>query len=44
MATAGGPANSGGMTIETLGKMSEADLMKMPKADRDAAMRAVMGG
>jgi hypothetical protein len=44
LAPAGGPANDGGMTIETLSKMSEADLAKMPKADRDAAMRKVMGG
>ena len=44
LAPAGGPANDGGMTIETLSKMSEADLAKMPKADRDAAMRRVMGG
>lgn len=44
MATAGGPANDGGMTIETLSKMSEAQLAKMPKSERDAAMRAVMGG
>jgi hypothetical protein len=44
MATATGPSNDGGMTIETLSKMSEAELAKMPKADRDAAMRKVMGG
>ncbi len=44
MATAGGPSNDGGITIETLAKMSEAQLAKMPKAERDAMMQRVMGG
>ena len=44
MATAGGPSNDGGITIETLAKMSEAQLAKMPKAERDAMMQKVMGG
>lgn len=44
LAPAGGPANDGGVTIETLSKMSEADLAKMPKAQRDEMMRKVMGG
>ncbi len=44
LAPAGGPANDGGMTIETLSKMSEAELAAMPKAQRDEAMRKVMGG
>lgn len=44
MATAGGPSNDGGVTIETLSKMSEAQLAKMPKAERDEMMRKVMGG
>lgn len=44
MATAGGPSNDGGVTIETLAKMSEAQLAKMPKAERDAMMQKVMGG
>lgn len=44
LAPAGGPANDGGMTLETLAKMSEADLAKMPKAQRDEMMRKVMGG
>jgi len=44
LSPAGGPANDGGMTIETLSKMSEAELAKMPKAQRDEVMRKVMGG
>ena len=44
MATAGGPSSDGGVTIETLAKMSEAQLAKMPKAERDAMMQKVMGG
>jgi hypothetical protein len=44
LAPAGGPANDGGVTIETLSKMSEAELAKMPKAQRDDIMRKVMGG
>jgi hypothetical protein len=44
MATAGGPSSDGGVTIETLAKMSEAQLAKMPKAERDAIMQKVMGG
>lgn len=44
LAPAGGPANDGGMTLETLSRMSEADLAKMPKAQRDEMMRRVMGG
>lgn len=44
MATAGGPSSDGGITIETLAKMSEAQLAKMPKAERDAMMQKVMGG
>jgi hypothetical protein len=32
------------VTIETLSKMSEAELAKMPKAQRDDIMRKVMGG
>ncbi len=44
LAPAGGPANDGGMTLETLSRMSEADLARMPKAQRDEAMRKVMGG
>lgn len=44
LAPAGGPANDGGMTLETLSRMSEADLAKMPKAQRDEVMRKVMGG
>lgn len=44
LAPAGGPASDGGMTLETLSRMSEADLAKMPKAQRDEMMRRVMGG
>lgn len=44
LAPAGGPANDGGMTLETLSRMSEADLAKMPKAQRDEVMRKAMGG
>ena len=44
MGTAGGPSNDGGVTIETLAKMTEAQLAKMPKAERDAMMQKVMGG
>jgi hypothetical protein len=44
LAPAGGPANDGGITIETLSKMSEAELAAMPKAKRDEVMRKVMGG
>jgi hypothetical protein len=44
LAPAGGPANDGGITIEALSKMSEAELAAMPKAKRDEAMRKVMGG
>lgn len=44
MATAGGPANDGGPTLEAMSKMSERELAAMPKAKRDAMMRAVMGG
>ncbi|NJM12594.1 MAG: hypothetical protein HC889_12630 [Synechococcaceae cyanobacterium SM1_2_3] len=42
--TAGGPSSDGGMTIEMLAKMSEAELMALPPAKRDAYMRTVMGG
>jgi hypothetical protein len=44
LAPAGGPANDGGITIEALSKMSEAELAAMPKAKRDEVMRKVMGG
>lgn len=44
LAPAGGPSNDGGVTIETLSKMSEAELAAMPKAKRDAMMQKVMGG
>jgi hypothetical protein len=44
MGTAKGPSSDGGVTIETLAKMSEAQLAKMPKAERDAMMQKVMGG
>ena len=44
MATAGGPSADGGVTIETLAKMSEKELAAMPKAKRDEMMQKVMGG
>jgi hypothetical protein len=44
LAPSGGPSSDGGITIEALSKMSEAELAAMPKAKRDEAMRRVMGG
>ena len=44
MATAGGPSNDGGITLDALAKMSEVELAAMPKAKRDEMMRKVMGG
>ncbi len=44
LAPAGGPSNDGGITLESVAKMSEAQLAKMPKAERDEMMRKVMGG
>lgn len=44
MATAGGPSSDGGVTIEALAKMSEAELSAIPKAKRDEMMRKAMGG
>lgn len=44
LAPAGGPSNDGGLTLESVAKMSEAELAAMPKAKRDEIMRKVMGG
>lgn len=44
LAPAGGPSNDGGVTLETLAKMSEAELAAMPPKKRDEMMRKVMGG
>lgn len=44
LAPAGGPSNDGGVTLESVAKMSEAELAAMPKAKRDEMMRKVMGG
>lgn len=44
LAPVGGPSNDGGITLESLGKMSEKDMAKLPKAKRDEYMAKVMGG
>ena len=44
LAPAGGPSNDGGVTLESVAKMSEAELAAMPKAKRDEMMRKLMGG
>lgn len=44
LAPAGGPSNDGGMTLEALAKMSEAELAALPPKKRDEYMRKVMGG
>lgn len=44
LATAGGPANTGEITVEQLSRMSESELRAMPKAKRDELMRKAMGG
>ena len=44
LAPAGGPSNDGGITLETLAKMSEAELAALPPKKRDEMMRKVMGG
>ena len=44
LAPAGGPSNDGGMTLEAMAKLSEAELAAMPRAKRDEIMRKLMGG